>query len=71
VHSIPQFQPQYRIINRAQEVWTYDTLEDAVRALNTAALQQGFFLSDTLADRFSYETGVDIDGVRHNAPPGI
>jgi hypothetical protein len=70
VHSIPQFQPQYRMINRAQEVWTYDTLEDAVRALNTAALQQGFFLSDTLADRFSYETRVDIDGVRHDAPTG-
>jgi hypothetical protein len=37
VHSIPQFQPQYRMINRAQEVWTYDTLEDAVRALNKAS----------------------------------
>ncbi|QRM34762.1 hypothetical protein [Microvirga sp. VF16] len=66
MHTIPQFQPQYSIINRAQEVWTYDTLEDAVLALNKAALQQGFFLSEVLADRFSYETRVDIDGIRRD-----
>ncbi|WP_114947628.1 hypothetical protein [Microvirga calopogonii] len=70
MHSISQFQPQYRIINRAQEVWTYDTLEDAVRALNTAALQQGFVLSSALADRFAYDTLVDVEGVRHATPTG-
>ncbi|WP_262030577.1 hypothetical protein [Microvirga sp. Mcv34] len=70
MHSTTQFQPHYRIINRAQEVWTYNTLEAAVLALTKAALQQGFFLSDVLADRFSYETRVDIDGVRHATPAG-
>ncbi|WP_262267325.1 MULTISPECIES: hypothetical protein [Microvirga] len=70
MHSTTRFQPQYRIINRAQEVWTYDTLEAAVLALTKAALQQGFFLSEVLTDRFSYETRVDIDGVRHAAPAG-
>jgi hypothetical protein len=70
VHSIPQFLPQYRIINRAQEVWTYDTLEAAVLALIQAALQQGFFLSTVLSDCFSYETSVDIEGRRHCTPVG-
>ncbi|MBD2746141.1 hypothetical protein IC232_05440 [Microvirga sp. BT688] len=58
------FQLQFRIINRAQEVWTYDSLEEAVLALGRAAREQGFFLSDVLADHFSYNTRVDISGVR-------
>jgi len=65
VHAIPTFSPQYLIINRNQETWTYNSLEDAVLALGQAAREQGFILSSILVDRFSYVTSVDISGVRY------
>ena len=65
MHAIPTFSPQYLIINRDQETWTYSSLEDAVLALGQAAREQGFILSSILVDRFSYETRVDLSGVRY------
>ena len=65
MHAIPAYSPQYLIINRDQETWTYNSLEEAVLALGQAAREQGFFLSEALADRFSHETRVDLSGIRY------
>ena len=65
MHAIPAFSPQYLIINRDQKTWTYNSLDEAVLALGRAAREQGFFLSDVLADRFSHEIRVDLSGARY------
>jgi hypothetical protein len=70
VHAIPAFSPQYLIINRDQETWTYHSLEEAVLTLGRAAREQGFFLTKALADRFSQETRVDLSGVRYTERVG-
>lgn len=65
MYAIPAFSPQYLIINRDQEAWTYNGLEDAVLALGRAAREQGFVLSNILVARFSYKTRVDLSGARY------